>query len=223
MDFQSEYVFPDIEQASPEGLLAVGGDLEPATLLEAYSKGIFPWFSQYDPILWWSLDPRMVLFTNKIHLSKSLKRVIRSCKFSVSFDNQFESVIKNCSRPENEDDERWITDEMIEAYIRLHKLGFAHSVEVSMDDRLVGGLYGVSLGRMFFGESMFFRVPDASKVALIALTEKLRSFEINVIDCQQETDHMRRMGARPIPRSEFKKLLAEAMKYEAVKGNWNNR
>jgi len=223
MDFQSEYVFPDIEQASPEGLLAVGGDLEPATLLEAYSKGIFPWFSQYDPILWWSLDPRMVLFTNEIHLSKSLKRVIRSCKFSVSFDNQFESVIKNCSRPENEDDERWITDEMIEAYIRLHKLGFAHSVEVSMDDRLVGGLYGVSLGRMFFGESMFFRVPDASKVALIALTEKLRSFEINVIDCQQETDHMRRMGARPIPRSEFKKLLAEAMKYEAVKGNWNNR
>ena len=223
MDFQSEYVFPDIDQASPEGLLAVGGDLEPATLLEAYSKGIFPWFSQYDPILWWSLDPRMVLFTNEIHLSKSLKRVIRSGKFSVSFDNQFESVIKNCSRSENEDDERWITDEMIEAYIRLHKLGFAHSVEVSMNDRLVGGLYGVSLGRMFFGESMFFRVPDASKVALIALTEKLMSFEINVIDCQQETDHMRRMGARPIPRSEFKKLLAEAMKYEAVKGNWNNR
>ncbi|PLW98045.1 MAG: leucyl/phenylalanyl-tRNA--protein transferase [Marinilabiliales bacterium] len=223
MDFHSEYVFPDIDQASPEGLLAVGGDLEPATLLEAYSKGVFPWFSQYDPILWWSLDPRMVLFTNEIHLSKSLKRVIRSGKFSVSFDDQFESVIKNCSRSENEDDERWITDEMIEAYIRLHKLGFAHSVEVSMNDRLVGGLYGVSLGRMFFGESMFFRVPDASKVALIALTEKLRSFEINVIDCQQDTDHMRRMGARPIPRSEFKKLLAEAMKYEAVKGNWNNR
>jgi len=165
----------------------------------------------------------MVLFTNEIHLSKSLKRVIRSGKFSVSFDDQFESVIKNCSRSENEDDERWITDEMIEAYIRLHKLGYAHSVEVSMNDRLVGGLYGVSLGRMFFGESMFFRVPDASKVALIALTEKLRSFEINVIDCQQETDHMRRMGARPIPRSEFKKLLAEAMKYEAVKGSWNNR
>ena len=223
MDFHSEYVFPDIDQASPEGLLAVGGDLEPATLLEAYSKGVFPWFSQYDPILWWSLDPRMVLFTNEIHLSKSLKRVIRSGKFSVSFDDQFESVIKNCSRSENEDDERWITDEMIEAYIRLHNLGYAHSVEVSMNDRLVGGLYGVSLGRMFFGESMFFRVPDASKVALIALTEKLRSFEINVIDCQQDTDHMRRMGARPIPRSEFKKLLAEAMKYEAVKGNWNNR
>jgi len=223
MDFHSEYVFPDIDQASPEGLLAVGGDLEPATLLEAYSKGVFPWFSQYDPILWWSLDPRMVLFTNEIHLSKSLKRVIRSGKFSVSFDDQFESVIKNCSRSENEDDERWITDEMIEAYIRLHKLGYAHSVEVSMNDRLVGGLYGVSLGRMFFGESMFFRVPDASKVALIALTEKLRSFEINVIDCQQDTDHMRRMGARPIPRSEFKKLLAEAMKYEAVKGSWNNR
>jgi leucyl/phenylalanyl-tRNA--protein transferase len=220
MDFHCEYEFPDIEQASPEGLVAVGGDLKPSTLLEAYSKGIFPWFSQYDPILWWSLNPRMVLFTNEVHISKSLQRVIRSGKFSVSFDNQFEAVIKSCSRSENEEDERWITDEMIEAYIRLHKLGFAHSVEVSMNDKLVGGLYGVSLGRIFFGESMFFRVPDASKVALTALTEKLGSFDINVIDCQQETDHMRRMGARPVPRSEFKKLLTEAMKYDTRKGSW---
>lgn len=221
MDFGCQYKFPDIDSASPEGLLAVGADLEPSTLLEAYSHGIFPWFSEGDPILWWSLDPRMVLYVNEIHISKSLKRVLKSGKFSVSFDSAFDEIINMCASVDRgEDNGVWITDDMKEAYKRLHILGFAHSVEVRKNQQLVGGLYGVSVGRMFFGESMVSTMADASKVALTALTEKLKDLNIPVIDCQQETEHMARMGAKPIPRNEFKSLLKAAMKHKTHRGCW---
>ncbi len=221
MDLISEYSFPDIETASADGLLAIGADLEPATILEAYSHGIFPWFSDNDPIMWWSLNPRMILFTKELHVSKSLKRVIKSKKYSVSFDTDFEEVINRCAEIYRGDENGvWITSEMKKAYLKIHKMEYAHSVEVRKDNLLVGGLYGISLGKIFFGESMFHSMPDASKVALYALTEKLRTMDIELIDCQQETEHMARMGARSIARKDFKNLIEQAMKHKTHRYMW---
>ncbi len=222
MDRGSEYIFPDINEANKDGLLAIGGDLAPSTLLEAYSHGIFPWFDNESPIMWWSPDPRMILPTDKIHISKSLSRVIKSNKYSVSFDKVFNEVINLCAQVPREDGYgTWITDQMMKAYMRLFKLGYAHSVEIWHDKSLAGGLYGVQLGRMFFGESMFHIMPDASKMALYYLTEKLKTLNIPVIDCQQETEHLKRMGAVAVSRMEFKKMIAIAMEKPICDLKWH--
>ena len=203
-----EIVFPKPELAEPDGLLAVGGDLSPERLLTAYAHGIFPWYSQGQPVLWWSPDPRLVLFPEEFKRHKNLRRLVKSGKFSVTLDADFESVIEACSRVERPGQEgTWITPAMQKAYTRLHRLGFAHSVECRLAGKLVGGLYGVALGKVFFGESMFHTVTDASKVALWHLVDFLLENGFKLIDAQQDTPHLRSLGARTIPRREFLKLL----------------
>jgi len=205
---RDELVFPPPELAEPNGLLAVGGDLSPARLLLAYSMGIFPWFTEHDPILWWSPDPRFVLEFADLRVSRSLAKVLRRGTFDVRFDSSFAEVITACARTRRPGQEgSWITSEMLQSYQRLHQLGHAHSVEVWSQGSLAGGLYGVALGRCFFGESMFFRVPDASKVALVALVEHLRARDFELLDCQMPTAHLASLGARGIPRDEFARRL----------------
>ncbi len=214
--------FPDTGTAlsEPNGLLCAGGDLEPQTIISAYSKGIYPWFSDDQPILWWSPDPRMVLFPKEFKVSKSLAKTVRSGKFEVRFDTAFADVIAGCAEPREPDGGTWIVPEMQEAYASLHELGVAHSVESWQNEKLVGGLYGVALGRMFFGESMFARETDASKVALVAMVEKLKRDGFELIDCQQETRHLARFGARPIPRQEFVQRLQELINLGQSHSNW---
>jgi leucyl/phenylalanyl-tRNA--protein transferase len=197
--------FPPVEQAldEPNGLLAAGGDLSPDRLLDAYSRGIFPWFNDEDPVLWWSPDPRMVLFPRDLHISRSLQRVIRSGGFSVTLDRAFTAVVSGCAAPRANQPGTWITDDMRVAYSRLAELGYAHSVEVREDEELVGGLYGVAMGRVFYGESMFSRRSNASKVALAYLARQLERWKFVVIDCQMATGHLASLGAREIPRAEF--------------------
>jgi leucyl/phenylalanyl-tRNA--protein transferase len=199
------HAFPDVDQAmiQPNGLLAVGGDLSPARLLHAYQRGIFPWFSQGQPILWWAPDPRAVLLARTLKISRSLRKTLRRDVFQVSFDQAFAEVIQACARPRARQNDTWITSHMIAAYCELHACGFAHSVECWKGGQLVGGLYGVAIGRVFFGESMFSRVSDASKVALAALCRS--GYEL--IDCQLPSDHLKRMGAVDLPRSQFMRLL----------------
>jgi leucyl/phenylalanyl-tRNA--protein transferase len=201
--------FPAVERAllEPNGLLAVGGCLDPAWLLEAYRKGIFPWFSPGQPILWWSPDPRLVLFPEQLRVARSLRKVIRQGLYSVTLDQAFGAVIRACAERRSADGGTWITDDMIGAYTQLHDLGYAHSVEAWRDDTLVGGLYGVALGRVFFGESMFYRRPDASKVAFVQLVWQLQRWGFEVIDCQMTTAHLIRFGATEIPRAEFIRRL----------------
>ena len=216
-------VFPNPELAEPDGLLAIGGDLSPLRIIEAYSNGIFPWFNEETPILWWSPDPRMVLFPDKFRRHNSLKKTIKSGVFTISFDKQFEDVIRKCgSVPRyDQEGETWITESIISAYLELHKLGIAHSVEVHQNNILVGGLYGLSLGKCFFGESMFHTVTDASKVALWYLVDKLTSWKFDMIDVQQETNHLKSMGATGINRKEFLHLLSISLEKESIIGNWN--
>ncbi|VAW27838.1 Leucyl/phenylalanyl-tRNA--protein transferase [hydrothermal vent metagenome] len=203
-----EIVFPRPDLADPDGLLAVGGDLSPQRLIQAYAAGIFPWYSENQPILWWSPDPRMVLFPEEFKRHKNLSRLVRSGKFEVTMDNDFVAVIRACSKVERKGQEgTWITQEMLQAYIRLFELGFAHSVECRIDGRLAGGLYGVALGKIFFGESMFHNVTDASKVALWYLVNYLLENDFKLIDVQQDTSHLRSLGARLIAREEFLKIL----------------
>jgi len=212
---QSPTDFPDTKLAlrEPSGLLCAGGNLAPPTIVNAYSRGIFPWFSDDQPILWWSPDPRMVLFPGEFKVSKSLAKTVRSGKYTVRFDTAFREVIEGCAAPREPGGGTWIVTEMQEAYGRLHQLGAAHSVESWIEgengDELAGGLYGIALGRMFYGESMFARATDASKVALVALVEKLKRDGFELIDCQQETRHLARFGARPIPRADFVRRLKE--------------
>ncbi len=197
--------FPPVEQAFEDGLVAAGGDLSPARILNAYRHGLFPWFNEDDPILWWSPNPRMVLFTDSIKLSKSLKKTIRKSAFSITLDRAFEQVMIACSLPrtENSDDGTWIHPEMIDAYVELHKQGHAHSVECWQDDELIGGLYGVAIGKMFFGESMFSRARDSSKIALAALCQQLNRWEFELIDCQVYSEHLASLGAQEIERKDF--------------------
>ncbi|MDI5986993.1 leucyl/phenylalanyl-tRNA--protein transferase [Halomonas sp. M4R5S39] len=197
--------FPPVEQAlrDPDGLLAIGGDLSPAWLLAAYRRGIFPWYSDDQPILWWSPDPRMVLFPHEIRVRRSLAKRLRNGGFRVTADAAFGEVIATCAGPREGQPGTWITDAMREAYARLHALGVAHSVEVWRDGRLVGGLYGVALGPVFFGESMFSREPDASKVALVHLARAMQDGGGRLIDCQMHTSHLASLGARDIARAEF--------------------
>ena len=218
----SPAAFPDVSRAlkEPAGLLCAGGNLEPATLIAAYSRGIFPWFSDDQPILWWSTDPRMVLFPDEFKYSKSLAKTVRTQKFDVRFDTAFAEVIEGCAAPRTADGGTWIVAEMQAAYTRLHQLGVAHSVESWREGKLVGGLYGIALGRMFFGESMFARETDASKVALVALVEKLKQDGFELIDCQQETKHLARFGARPIPRRDFTHRLAKLIDSAEPHSHW---
>jgi leucyl/phenylalanyl-tRNA--protein transferase len=207
--------FPPVSKAlkAPNGLLCAGGDLSPARLLEAYRHGIFPWFSEGDPILWWSPDPRMVLFPEELRISHSLRKTLARGAYETRVDTAFRSVIEACAEPRDAQGGTWIVPEMVDAYTRLHALGFAHSVESWSGDALAGGLYGVALGKVFFGESMFARATDASKVALARLAERLREKGFRVIDCQQATAHLASLGAREIPRKAFAQLLQESIQY----------
>ena len=203
-------LFPAPELAEPDGLLAIGGDLRPDRLLMAYSQGIFPWFSEGDPILWWSPTPRLVLFPPEFHLPRRLRRTLSAGTFTVTADTAFAEVVAGCATAgDRREHGTWITPEMQQAYAGLHALGFAHSIECWQDGQLAGGLYGVCLDRVFFGESMFTRVTDASKVALAALVQQARQLGIALIDCQMTTDHLLRFGAREIERPEFQALLDE--------------
>lgn len=205
-----QILFPPTELAEPDGLIAVGGDLSAKRLLVAYQAGIFPWFGEGDPILWWATDPRLVLFTEEFHAPRRLLRIIRQGKFRVTADTAFAEVINNCARQRSYDRvETWITAEMLEAYSTLHKLGYAHSIECWQEERLAGGLYGVCLGGIFFGESMFSAVSNSSKVALYHLIQFGLKEGIHLIDCQIRTDHLLRFGAREIPRSRFEKYLRQ--------------
>lgn len=197
--------FPPVSQAlrEPQGLLAAGGSLSPTWLVTAYRRGIFPWYSEGQPILWWSPDPRMVLFPEELRVRRSLAKRLRNAGFRVTADTAFDTVVEACASPRDDHDGTWITEEMRAAYRRLHHLGIAHSVEVWLDGCLVGGLYGVALGPVFFGESMFSRRPDASKIALVFLARSMLAGEGRLIDCQMHTSHLASLGARDIARSVF--------------------
>ena len=219
-----EVIFPPPEHADhPEGLLAVGGDLRPERLLAAYGLGIFPWYAEGQPILWWSPDPRLILEPDGLHVSKSLQKVLKKGAFKCTFDTAFADVIKACASVSRRgEDGTWITPEMKDAYFALHELGFAHSVEVWADDRLVGGLYGVSLGGSFFGESMFANVANASKVALVHLVDLMKKWDFHFIDCQISTPHLVTMGAFEVPRDDFLFRLNNALQYPTKQGFWTN-
>jgi leucyl/phenylalanyl-tRNA--protein transferase len=216
-----DLIFPSPELADPDGLLAVGGDLSPERVLLAYSKGIFPWYSEDSPILWWSPDPRLVLFPEELKISRSLRQVMKKDIYRVTYDRVFESVIRNCSSVERKDDAgTWITNEMIDAYCRLHELGYAHSVESWHGDELAGGLYGISLGRVFFGESMFAKSSNASKVAFVTLVQRLASAGYKVVDCQVSTEHLQSLGAREIAGGEFRAILRHSAGLLPVDAPW---
>lgn len=221
--------FPDVDTALTEkegaaGLLAAGADLSPHRLLNAYKKGIFPWFSEGQPILWWSTDPRMVLFTEHFKASKSLNKTIRKYQnrtdVAFKFDSAFESVMRACAEPRFDADGNlsgtWISEAMVSAYTQLHQMGYAHSSELWVNGELVGGAYGVCIGRMFYGESMFSRITDGSKMALTKLLQFLKSRQVHMIDCQQETRHLASLGAAPISRKEFIKWIGNAVQQPAI-------
>jgi leucyl/phenylalanyl-tRNA--protein transferase len=217
--------FPPVEQATSHGLLAAGGDLSLTRLLNAYRQGIFPWFNAYDPILWWSPNPRMVFQTDNLHISKSLKKALRQKPFHITFDQDFKAVMQACAAPRQakipaEQHETWIHNEMIAAYTELHQAGYAHSVECWQDDQLVGGIYGVSIGKMFFGESMFSYQTNASKIALVALARQLRLWEYPLIDCQVFSDHLSRLGAMTLPRESFVQQVQKLCSLPGQSGSW---
>jgi leucyl/phenylalanyl-tRNA--protein transferase len=215
--------FPPVEHAlrEPNGLLAAGGDLSPERLVDAYGRGIFPWFGDEDPLLWWSPDPRMVLFVDELHVSRSLRRVLKSGRFTVTLDRAFADVMAGCAAPRANASGTWITDDMVDAYSVLARRGFAHSVESWTDGRLVGGLYGVAIGRMFYGESMFSQRTDASKVALVTLTRQLERWGYTMIDCQMSTEHLASLGAREIPRSAFLERLRQLVGQPGIPPPWS--
>ncbi len=203
----------------PPGLLAAGGDLSPARLLSAYERGVFPWYSAQQPILWWSPDPRMVLFPGEFRCSRSLAKTLKNGPFSTRVDQAFSATIRGCAAPRRSGPDTWLNAEMIDSYERLHELGFGHCVETYRDNRLVGGLYGIQLGQVFFGESMFSVERDASKVALARLIEECRGRDIKLIDCQVASPHLEGLGAREVSRSQFVSLLRQHAKREP-RGKW---
>ncbi|MBI2189039.1 MAG: leucyl/phenylalanyl-tRNA--protein transferase [Acidobacteria bacterium] len=214
--------FPPVTRAlrDPNGLLAAGADLSPERLLDAYARGIFPWSSEGEPLLWWSPDPRMVLRLREVHVSRSLRRRLRSGAYTVTLDTACADVMAGCAAPRPDQDATWITVEMIEAYGRLAALGHAHSVEVWSEGGLVGGLYGVALGRMFFGESMFSRQADASKIALVTLVWQLERWGFELVDCQMSTAHLASLGAREIPRAEFLQHVDRLVRLPGAPAPW---
>lgn len=216
-----EIIFPPPELADEDGLIAVGGDLSQERLLYAYSLGIFPWYSQDSPILWWSPDPRLVLFPGDLKVSRSLRQTIRKSVYHISMDEAFQDVITACATVHrSRDGDTWIVEAMQDAYTVLHRSGFAHSVEAWHKGRLAGGLYGVSIGSAFFGESMFAQKSDASKVAFVALVRQLMRWNFSIIDCQITTAHLKSFGAREIARSEFLNILHSALTAPTRKGRW---
>ena len=219
MEFMVE--FPDPGLADEDGLVAVGGELSAEYLISAYASGIFPWFGEGEPILWWSPNPRLVLYPAEFKVSKTLAKTIKSNRFEFRLDRNFKSVIQSCakvSRPGQEG--TWITNEMVEAYIKMHKSGLAHSFETYLNNELVGGLYGVSLGKAFFGESMFFKERDASKVALFHLVQWCKKNDFHFIDAQQPTEHLKSLGAQEIERNKFLQELDIALQLETIQGKW---
>ena len=217
-----EHIFPPPHLAEKEGLLAVGGDLSEDRLLLAYRMGIFPWYSDEEPLLWWSPDPRLVLYPEEIKVSKTLKKIIKKDKFDITMDQAFAEVISECAQIRAENNEgTWIVEDMIKAYCTLHESGYAHSVEAWYKGELAGGLYGVSLGKSFFGESMFTRISNASNAAFVKLVEYLKALSFDMIDCQVSTEHMIRFGAKEIPRDRFLQQLKESLGEPTIKGKWS--
>jgi len=222
--------FPPLARAAkhPNGLLAAGADLSPQRLLAAYRQGIFPWYAQGEPILWWSPDPRMVLFPQELKVSRSLAKTLRNRDYEIRFDSAFAAVVEGCATRGADQAAHgggaggtWITDDMRAAYLRLHELGYAHCAETWMEGKLAGGLYGVAIGRMFYGESMFTRVRDASKLAMVHLVRRLQRHRFGLIDCQMQTAHLASLGARAIARSEFSLRLQELVDYPTTPTKWN--
>ncbi|MGZ8241665.1 MAG: leucyl/phenylalanyl-tRNA--protein transferase [Methylobacter sp.] len=220
-----EQDFPALNRAllEPDGLLAIGGCLSKNRLLNAYRHGIFPWFNPEDPILWWSPNPRLVLFPDKLYISRSLRKTMRKQIFTVTIDQAFDKVIAACAKPRKEGAGTWITKEINEVYNELHQLGIAHSAEAWLNDELVGGLYGVTLGRVFFGESMFHTKTDASKVVFASLVEQLKSWNYQLIDCQMHTPHLESLGAQEIDRNYFATLLDQYCDISANHSAWQSR
>ncbi|SET04363.1 leucyl/phenylalanyl-tRNA--protein transferase [Nitrosomonas marina] len=219
----SESSFPPLDKAltEPNGLLAIGGDLSPARLIDAYRQGIFPWFNENEPILWWSPDPRMVLYPKELTISRSLRKSINKNSYHIRTDSQFATVMQACAAPRKNQPGTWIHPEMVAAYSALHEIGLAHSVETWIDDELAGGLYGIAMGKVFFGESMFSRKPDASKIAFVYLVRQLLQWEYVVIDCQVKTAHLASFGAREIPRAEFSQILNTWTQSKALGKKWD--
>jgi len=221
-ELSKEIQFPDPELADPSGILAVGGDLSPQRLLLAYRAGIFPWFNDGDPIVWWSPDPRMILYPKEVRVSQSMKKVLRDKLFRVTFDSDFGAVITNCKKqPRPGQKGTWITKEMLDAYLQLHEMGYAHSVEVWKENMLAGGLYGVSLHGFFAGESMFSKTSNASKAAFILLSKTLERLGLGMIDCQLHTPHLSSLGAKEISRENYLKELVRCSQQSTLKGNWS--
>jgi leucyl/phenylalanyl-tRNA--protein transferase len=223
LDEEPNAPFPDVSLAErdPNGLLAVGGDLSPQRIINAYLQGIFPWFSEGEPILWWSPDPRTVLFPEHIKISRSLRKTLRKRHYRVSFDRDFTGVIQACAEPRESSPGTWLLPDMIKAYHKQHELGLAHSVEVWQDEALVGGLYGMAIGGVFFGESMFSRLPDTSKIALVHLSHTLCHWGFKMIDCQVYTQHLASLGAEEIPRESFCHHLSQWCKLPGQPGSWS--
>lgn len=217
--------FPPLPQAltSPNGLLAAGGDLSPQRLLDAYSQGIFPWYNPGEPILWWSPDPRMVLLPEQLRVTRSLAKVLRNRSYEIRVDTSFRQVMQQCAAPRDVDGGSWIGPEIIDGYCALHQLGHAHSIETWIDGELAGGLYGVALGRMFYGESMFTRRTDASKIAFVHLVQKLQQWGFGMIDCQMFTQHLSSFGAQLIPRQQFAAKLTELIHQQNQFEPWQYR
>lgn len=220
--YDQSFAFPDVEQAylDPNGLLAFGGDLSPERLLSAYSKGIFPWYNSDQPILWWSPNPRLVLFPQNLHVSRSLKKAISKSTLKITVDNAFEEVINACSQPREKQKETWITEEMQQAYVKMHQKGYAHSFEVWDNHTLVGGLYGVAIGQVFFGESMFSKQSNASKIAFVNAVKLLYQWDYQLIDCQVETEHLQSFGAENINRKNFCHRLSELTENKPTDDAW---
>ena len=217
-----DLIFPDPRDAEEDGLIAVGGDLTPARVLLAYHYGIFPWYSDDQPYMWWSPTPRMLLYPDQFHTSKTLKRKLKSEEYQVRFDTNFPAVIRACAKiPRSHEQGTWITEEMISTYIELHRMGYAHSVEVYLEDRLIGGQYGLSLGKAFFGESMFSYEKDGSKIAFANLAALLNIWDFDFIDCQLPTDHLKSLGAVEMPREEYLTQLDKTLEYEHHRCSWS--
>jgi len=215
----SKYIFPDPETSDKQGLLAMGGDLNPERILQAYSQGIFPWFEPGCPILWWSPNPRLILIPNELKVARSLQQSLKK-PFRFSIDTAFSQVIHSCATSSGRIENTWITKEMIKAYTQLHEMGYAHSFEIWDKQNLIGGLYGISLGKAFFGESMFHTVTNASKMALYHLCQTMQHWDFDFIDCQLPTAHLQRLGAKIISRKEFLHRLNITLKHHSKKGNW---
>ena len=220
---EKESQFPPAEMANKEGILAIGGDLSFKRLINAYSQGIFPWYSQGQPIIWWSPDPRTILFPEELHISRSMRRVLNQNPFNLNLNQNFAEVIKSCQSIGRKEEGTWITQEMISAYLKLHRAGYAHSIEIYKEKKMVGGFYGVALGKCFFGESMFYTETNASKYGFIKFVQLLREQRFLFIDCQISSHHLRNLGARDISRKKYLSLLHMGLKHKPLKWDWQNQ